>query len=533
MTTDYKYDVFISYSRKDYVDENKNILPNNAISAVKDAFDKNGITYWFDEEGIYSGQAFVDIITEAIALSKAFVFISSKNSNHSKWTKSEILEAFDSDKTIIPFKIDDTEYDKSLKFFLRPLDFIPYFENKDNAIQELIRSVQKVKDEIAEEEKKRQDETKRLKIKDRIKELVEDYQRLSTQQETIQSELFEQSKLLGLDVKKCPVCGKSSKIDDLYCDRCGWTFHPLFALDENISFPNHKILFSIFKTQWKSLGRIAEDRKNIDGLSSENKLLKEQLKEIEEVKKKLTELTEENKVLKETRDKISLEREKLNQTIKEKESEALFYRNEVATVRKEFDALNTENKQLKKTIDKITKECERYTKALKEKESEAKALLTKHSELAKSECYYKEIADLIDTQKKDLEQQITTLKKELLEQTLLYKRSEEKLKQIESDYQKSKVKTKELENKLSSANTASTQQYYRRITRQKVTQLILDSRTNSCQALFPQDKTAATIRFDQLRDGLKTYGIDLSFVDFCAHKTIEELKEAIFKKAGI
>ena len=202
-------------------------------------------------------------------------------------------------------------------------------------------------------------------------------------------------------------------------------------------------------------------------------------------------------------------------------------------MRKEFDALNTENKQLKKTIDKITKECERYTKALKEKESEAKALLTKHSELAKSECYYKEIADLIDTQKKDLEQQITTLKKELLEQTLLYKRSEEKLKQIESDYQKSKVKTKELENKLSSANTASTQQYYRRITRQKVTQLILDSRTNSCQALFPQDKTAATIRFDQLRDGLKTYGIDLSFVDFCAHKTIEELKEAIFKKAGI
>lgn len=281
-TSDYKYDVFISYSRKDYVDENKNILPNNAISAVKDAFDKNGITYWFDEEGIYSGQAFVDIITEAIALSKAFVFISSKNSNHSKWTKSEILEAFDSDKTIIPFKIDDTEYDKSLKFFLRPLDFIPYFENKDNAIEEFIRSVQKVKDEIAQEEEQKKLETKRIKIKERIKELVEDYQRLSTQQEAIQSELFEQSRLLGLDAKVCPVCGKSTKIDNLYCDRCGWTFHPLFAVDETYSLPNHKVLFSIFKAQWMSNGRIGEVRKKLDELTLENEQLKELLKETQE-----------------------------------------------------------------------------------------------------------------------------------------------------------------------------------------------------------------------------------------------------------
>lgn len=500
-TNEYKYDVFISYSRKDYMDETtKEVIPDNALSSIMNAFDNNSIRYWFDKDGIYSGQEFVEIITEAIASSKAFVFVSSKNSNHSKYTKSEVFAAFRREKKIIPFKIDDTDYDTKLQFYLDPLDFISYHDNKEKAITELIRSVQKVKDEIAEEEKKRQDETKRLKIKERIKELIEDYQRLSTQQETIQSELFEQSKLLGLDVKKCPVCGKSSKLDDLYCDRCGWTFHPLFALDENFSFPNHKILFSIFKTQWMSLGRIAEDRKNIDELSSENKLLKEQLKEIEEVKKKLTELTEDNKVLKETRDKISLEREKLIQTIKEKESEALFYRNEVATVQKKVNALNTENKQLKKTIEKITKECERYSKALKEKESETKDLLTKYSELAKSERYYKEKADLIDTQKKALEQQITTLKKELSEQASLYRQSE------------------------------STQQ--KRITRQEVTQLILDCRIDPRQALFPQDKTAAAIRYDQLRDGLKAYGIDLSFVAFCAYKTIEELKEAIFKKAG-
>ena len=37
-TSDYKYDVFISYSRKDYVDENKNVLPHNVISQIKEPF---------------------------------------------------------------------------------------------------------------------------------------------------------------------------------------------------------------------------------------------------------------------------------------------------------------------------------------------------------------------------------------------------------------------------------------------------------------------------------------------------------------
>ena len=400
-TSNYKYDVFISYSRKDYVDETtKETISDNPICAIKEAFDKNGITYWFDEEGIYSGQAFVDIITEAIALSKSFVFISSKNSNHSKWTKCEIMEAYESDKTITPFKIDDTEYDKSVRFFLRPLDFISYFENKDNAIEELIRSVQKVKDKIAEEEKQKKEEAKRLGIKVKIKELIEDYQRLSAQQETIQSELFEQSRLLGLEVKTCPVCGKSSKIDNLYCDSCGWTFHPLFAVDEAFSLPNHKVLFSIFKTQWKSLGRLAE-------MSLENEQLKEQLKEFGEAKRKLIELTKENE-------------------------------------------------QLKKTLEKISRECEQHIKTIKEKEAEVAVFREKCSKQVDTENYYKEREKLIDTQKrqiKELEQQISTLQIELSEQTVLYKQSEQKLKQLETDYQKSQEKKEELAHKLSSSDS--------------------------------------------------------------------------------
>ena len=48
-----KYDVFISYARKDYVDDKDKVIPGNKISKIKDLLTKNGITYWFDEEGIY------------------------------------------------------------------------------------------------------------------------------------------------------------------------------------------------------------------------------------------------------------------------------------------------------------------------------------------------------------------------------------------------------------------------------------------------------------------------------------------------
>ena len=77
----YKYDVFISYSRRDYVDESYNVIPGNAIAEIQNVFDENGITYWFDKDGIYSGQEFIEIITGAIAESKMLIFISNIRTN--------------------------------------------------------------------------------------------------------------------------------------------------------------------------------------------------------------------------------------------------------------------------------------------------------------------------------------------------------------------------------------------------------------------------------------------------------------------
>ena len=123
------YDVFISYSRKDYVDEKKNVIPGNEVYKIKEALTRAGITYWFDEEGIYSGQNFVEKIVTNIENAKIFLFLSTANSNESSWTCKEIASADEFKKHIIPVRIDSSPYNKKVLFRIADLDYIEYFSN--------------------------------------------------------------------------------------------------------------------------------------------------------------------------------------------------------------------------------------------------------------------------------------------------------------------------------------------------------------------------------------------------------------------
>lgn len=78
-----KYDVFISYSRKDYVDEHENVLSDSPVKIILDFLDNNGVSCWFDKDGIYSGSEFVEVLANAIADSQMTIFLSSANSNNS------------------------------------------------------------------------------------------------------------------------------------------------------------------------------------------------------------------------------------------------------------------------------------------------------------------------------------------------------------------------------------------------------------------------------------------------------------------
>ena len=280
----YKYDVFISYSRRDYVDESYNVIPGNAIAEIQNVFDENGITYWFDKDGIYSGQEFIEIITGAIAESKMLIFISSKHSNESMWTAGEIFEALDGEKAIIPVKIDNSQYNKKFKLLIRPLDYIDYQENPQNALKDLLRAINKVKEDIAqkqrEEEKLRQEkeaEAKKEKIKEEISILAKDCQRLTLQQIDVVKQIFEKQTYIGNTTKICPICDKEVSISSNFCSRCGWTFPILYYIDGNDTYQLDEKQLSVARTNWRSINMVSELQTIKSNLEIENQRLQRSL----------------------------------------------------------------------------------------------------------------------------------------------------------------------------------------------------------------------------------------------------------------
>ena len=102
-----KYDVFISYSRKDTEVANK----------ICQAFDEAGISYFIDRRGIVGGMEFPDVLAEAIRESKVFLFLASNNSYASKFTQSEIVYAFNKkqNEDMIPYIIDGSTFPDGLE----------------------------------------------------------------------------------------------------------------------------------------------------------------------------------------------------------------------------------------------------------------------------------------------------------------------------------------------------------------------------------------------------------------------------------
>ena len=125
------HDVFISYSRAD----------EKIADEICKAFEGAGIGYWIDREGIGGGETFLADIVEAIDESKIAVFISSVNSNKSKYAVQEVIHAFQSSKNIIPLCIDQEPYSKDLVLCLCGQDKVAYWKEKESAIQKLVKRV--------------------------------------------------------------------------------------------------------------------------------------------------------------------------------------------------------------------------------------------------------------------------------------------------------------------------------------------------------------------------------------------------------
>ena len=110
-----KYDVFISYSRKDTA----------VAEQICAAFDSAGISYFIDKQDIGGGFEFPVVIAKAIIESQVMLFLASNNSYDSKFTNAELTFAFNEKpkNSILPYIIDGSTMPPALRFVFSSINW--------------------------------------------------------------------------------------------------------------------------------------------------------------------------------------------------------------------------------------------------------------------------------------------------------------------------------------------------------------------------------------------------------------------------
>lgn len=102
------HDVFISYSRKD----------KQTATIILSKLEQQGIRCWIDYRDALPGAEYAASIVHAIKSAKCFVLLLSSNSSQSPHVLNEINSGVNACIPIIPFKIDETELNESMEYYL-------------------------------------------------------------------------------------------------------------------------------------------------------------------------------------------------------------------------------------------------------------------------------------------------------------------------------------------------------------------------------------------------------------------------------
>ena len=173
-----KYDVFISYSRKD-------INTAKQICSVLENYARYyKFKYFFDQDDIICRDEYLKRISSAISESKAMLFIASKNSYESEFCAKELLFADKRGVRIHQYRIDDAEIPLDIDMLLGTHQ---YREAKSTSIENFVREVltdslrctieslssikekeRRLEDERRREEQVRLERAKRVEVIDSI-----------------------------------------------------------------------------------------------------------------------------------------------------------------------------------------------------------------------------------------------------------------------------------------------------------------------------------------------------------------------------
>jgi hypothetical protein len=102
------HDVFISYPHQDKA------IADAACAKLEDA----NIRCWIAPRDIAPGAEWAASIVEAIDQCQVMVLIFCANANGSRQIHREVQQAFDGEKPVIPFRIEDVEPQKTLRYYM-------------------------------------------------------------------------------------------------------------------------------------------------------------------------------------------------------------------------------------------------------------------------------------------------------------------------------------------------------------------------------------------------------------------------------
>ena len=134
MAQEKKYDVFISYSRKE----------SAIASEICKAFDQVGFTYFIDIKGLGGVTNYVTKLADELDNSKVMLLLASANSYRSKYVPIGLHYAFNHDITILPYALDDTTPPKDFEILLIHTNW--HYLNIDPIIPDLLTSVSELID---------------------------------------------------------------------------------------------------------------------------------------------------------------------------------------------------------------------------------------------------------------------------------------------------------------------------------------------------------------------------------------------------
>ncbi|MCR5708865.1 MAG: toll/interleukin-1 receptor domain-containing protein [Bacteroidales bacterium] len=122
-----KYDVFISYSRKD----------SEWAEKICEALAGAGLSFFIDKQEIKGGSEFTDDIARAIDGSTVFVLVASKSAYASKFVNAEFLYAFNHKRsgTIIPYLVDSAPMPQNLELLMGPMNQL---NSRDHSLEPVL-----------------------------------------------------------------------------------------------------------------------------------------------------------------------------------------------------------------------------------------------------------------------------------------------------------------------------------------------------------------------------------------------------------